>query len=322
MKEQPEFPALALLASRGLLAPDTWKCKRAQVSLKATIDVPMLGTIIEQNGDGLLEDSHMPVGWPLHIDGAVRQCCIHRSATLQELDDMLREYDMKRDSVEINHRAPQWSHNAVWNRKYMEPKTGYTLRQLWADSEPAIGRKSSPSSDVKDSDIRRAVAALADLPSSTLPDSPFILALGTPAAQNVPPQTGTLAQRALEEWERTLCENKAVAILEQMQAGRPALIQKDGGEMLIAIVLDRPLATRRRRCLLRSVWVNVMPERLLSVISGILAGGIPGFRIELCCCYHPLAWPLCVVLCFLGFASFSVAILIMTHKMSSCMLLS
>ena len=27
-----------------------------------------------------------------------------------------------------------------------------------------------------------------------------------------------------------------------MQAGRPALIKKDGGEMLIAIVLDRPLA--------------------------------------------------------------------------------
>jgi len=27
-----------------------------------------------------------------------------------------------------------------------------------------------------------------------------------------------LAQRALEEWERTLCENKAVAILAQMQA--------------------------------------------------------------------------------------------------------
>ena len=62
MKDQPEFPSLELLAARGLLAPDTWKCKRAQVSLKATIDVPMLGTIIEQNGDGLLEDSHMPVG--------------------------------------------------------------------------------------------------------------------------------------------------------------------------------------------------------------------------------------------------------------------
>ena len=33
-----------------------------------------------------------------------------------------------------------------------------------------------------------------------------------------------------------------MAILEQMQAGKPALIKKDGGEMLIAIVLDRPLA--------------------------------------------------------------------------------
>ena len=60
MKDQPEFPSLELLATRGLLAPDTWKCKRAQVSLKATIDVPMLGTIIEQNGDGLLEDSICP----------------------------------------------------------------------------------------------------------------------------------------------------------------------------------------------------------------------------------------------------------------------
>ena len=71
LEEQPEFPALAEVAKRGLLAPDTWSCKRTQISLKVTIDVPMLGTIIEQNGDGLLEQSHMPVGWPLHIDGAI-----------------------------------------------------------------------------------------------------------------------------------------------------------------------------------------------------------------------------------------------------------
>ena len=31
MKDQPEFPSLELLAARGLLASDTWKCKRAQV---------------------------------------------------------------------------------------------------------------------------------------------------------------------------------------------------------------------------------------------------------------------------------------------------
>ena len=78
------------------------------------------------------------------------------------------------------------------------------------------------------------------------------------------------------------------------------------------------VATRRHRCLLRSARVNVMPEWLLSVISGILAGGIPGFRSELCCFFHPFSWPLRVVLCCLRFASFSVAILMMTHKMSSC----
>ena len=242
LREQPEFPALAELAKRGLLAPDTWNCKRAQISLKATMDVPMLGTIIEQNGDGLLEQSHMPVGWPLHIDGAVRQSCAHRDTTLQELDDLLGEYDLKRDLVEINHKAPQWSHNAVWNKRYMEPKPGFALQQLWATSESAITQKTSPSYEVRDNDIRRAVMAITAMPAAALPDSAFILALGTPSLRTVPPQTGSLAQRAIEEWERNLCENKAVAILEQMQAGKPALIKKDGEEMLIAIVLDRPLA--------------------------------------------------------------------------------
>ena len=76
--------------------------------------------------------------------------------------------------------------------------------------------------------------------------APFIQALGTPAALKAPPQTDTLAQRALEEWERTLCENKAVAILAEIQAGRPTIIHKDGGEMLIAIVLDKPLEEAKR----------------------------------------------------------------------------
>ena len=182
----------------------------------------MLGTIIEQNGDGLLEPSHMPVGWPLHIDGAVRQSCAHRDTTLQELDDLLGEYDLKRDLVEINRKAPQGSHNAVWNKRYMEPKPGFALQQLWADSESAVTQKTSPSYEVKDNDIRRAVMAITAAPAATLPESAFLLALGTPALRTVPPQTGSLAQRAIEEWERNLCENKAVAILEQMQAGRPA----------------------------------------------------------------------------------------------------
>ena len=51
--------------------------------------------------------------------------------------------------------------------------------------------------------------------------------------------------------------------------------------------------------------MNVMPERLLSVISGILAGGIPGFRSELCCFYHPLAG---MALCMLVFSPFCLCL--------------
>ena len=201
----------------------------------------MLGTIIEQNGDGLLEEAHMPVGWPLHIDGAVRQRCIHRDTTLQELDDLLSEYDMKRDLAEINRKAPQWAHKSVWNKWYMEPKAGLSLSHLWSNAEADITQKTSWASEIRDSDLRRVASAVTSLPTPKMTDSPFLTALGTSTVRTAPAQQGELAQRAVEEWERNVCENKAVAILNKMQAGKTALIKKDGGEMLIAIVLDKPL---------------------------------------------------------------------------------
>ena len=82
---------------------------------------------------------------------------------------------------------------------------------------------------------------LQHLPRASPPNNVFIQCLGRPQREQAPPQNAALTRRALEEWERTLCENKAVAILEKLQEGRPALFQKDGGAMLIAIVLDRPL---------------------------------------------------------------------------------
>ena len=86
--------------------------------------------------------------------------------------------------------------------------------------------------------------------------------LGKPNRGYIPPQNATLMQRALEEWERTVCQNKAVAILDQLQEGRPALIQEDGGAMLIAIVLDKlPKA--------RSLVDN--PEAFLQEITQLLA---------------------------------------------------
>ena len=57
LSDHPKFEALAEVAKRGLLALETWHCNRPHINLKTTIDVPLLGTVIEQNGDGCLEDS-------------------------------------------------------------------------------------------------------------------------------------------------------------------------------------------------------------------------------------------------------------------------
>ena len=87
-REIPRFQGLEELA--GLMSQQTWLCNRIQLTLKSTIDVPLLGPTIEQNGDGQWEDSLMPVGWPLHIDGAVKQYCLHRENKLQVLSNVLR----------------------------------------------------------------------------------------------------------------------------------------------------------------------------------------------------------------------------------------
>ena len=48
-----------------------------------------------------------------------------------------------------------------------------------------------------------------------------------------------------------------------------------------------------------------MPLGLLYVISGILAGGIPGFRIVLCCFTHSTVWQCDVCVCVFSFVLFS-----------------
>ena len=109
-----------------------------------------------------------------------------------------------------------------------------------------IDRKIAPSYEIRINDIRRVVSFLNTLNPPSAPESPFFCTLGTPAQQQSPPLNSILAQRTQEEWERTLCENKAVAIMQRMQEGKPALIPKECEEILIAIVLDRPLAEAKR----------------------------------------------------------------------------
>ena len=240
-EQMPHFPALEKLAANGFLAVETWNNKRAILNFKATVEIPMLGTMIESHGD-TLEESHMPLGWPISIDGAVRQFCMHKRDTIQELNGMLAEFNLQRSSVEINCNTNLWAHNAVWNKKFMDPAPGQSLQQLWEASEHYICRKASRSREVPEEAIRQMVREIQHLDPANPPDNLFMHCLGRPQRDQAPPQNAELTRRALEEWERTICENKAIALLEQIQEGRPPLFQKEGGSMLIAMVLDRPLS--------------------------------------------------------------------------------
>ena len=80
ISDYPKFEAIAEVAKRGLLAPETWHCNRPYINLKTTIDVPLLGTVIEQNGDGCLEDSLMPVDHCTSMEQLSKRC-IHRTTT-------------------------------------------------------------------------------------------------------------------------------------------------------------------------------------------------------------------------------------------------
>ena len=126
--------------------------------------------------------------------------------------------------------------NGTWN-----PSVGTTWAS-WADHAPDITKKVTNSTDVTLDDIRRVAAVATSKPTVQLPDSVFLRVLGTSEAIRVPPQTGSHAHKATEEWERCICENKAFAIKNKSQAGKTEIIKKDEGEMLVAIALDKSLA--------------------------------------------------------------------------------
>ena len=161
-EQMPDFPALAKLAANGFLAVETWNNKRAILNFEATVEIPMLGTMIENYGD-ILEEAHMPLGWPISIDGAVRQFCMIKKDTIQELNSMLAEFNLQRSSVEINCNTNLWAHNAVWNKKFMDPAPSQNLQRLWDASEHYICRKASRSRDVPEEAIRQMVREIQQL---------------------------------------------------------------------------------------------------------------------------------------------------------------
>ena len=207
LSNHPRFEALEEVAKRGLLAPETWHCNRPHVSLKTTVDVPLLGTVIEQNGDGCLEDSLMPVGWPLH----------------------LTELSNKDASTVPQH----WANPTIFSKPtiWSEILSSWTTRLpsgstrqsgisgTWKSREGIrwsnCGTITKPKSQRKRPTPMRSrlmisteQRVLQRKPSARLPDSMFLRTLGTEDVYTAPPQTGALSLRAAEEWERCICENK------------------------------------------------------------------------------------------------------------------
>ena len=139
--------------------------------------------------------------------GRLISICAHRDKTAQDLDNLLgnttwRETWSRSIAKHPNGLTTQCGTNDIWNQGQISPynNCGRTQSQLYTENIPSY--------EVKDNDIRRAVMTITAVPAATLPESAFLLALGAPALRTVPPQTGSLAQRATEEWNETCVRTK------------------------------------------------------------------------------------------------------------------
>ena len=87
----------------------------------------------------------------------------------------------ERSSVEINRNTPQWSHNSVWNRKYMEPTPCNSC------GETQNPHKTTRSTVVTEDTLRRNVRELQSLPSASPPNNLFLQNLGRPDRGHILP---------------------------------------------------------------------------------------------------------------------------------------
>ena len=110
----------------------------------------------------------------------------------------------------------------------------------------AITRKTSRSNEIQNSNLRRVASAVTSLPTPKMADSPFLKALGTSTIQTSPGRKQESWPKGQLKTGNGTCAKTKLAILNKMQEGKTALIKKDGGEILIAIELDKPLPEARR----------------------------------------------------------------------------
>ena len=104
--DYPKFEAIAEVAKRGLFAPETWHSPVHQPqNIYRTSFRHCYRTKWRRMPRRLAHARRLATA----LDGAVRQKCIHRTTTLRELHELLQACDMKRNLVELNYEAAQWS---------------------------------------------------------------------------------------------------------------------------------------------------------------------------------------------------------------------
>ena len=190
----------------------------------------------------------------------MRQNFVHRDATFQDLAGLLGTCDMKREVIALNPNAAQWKPGAVWNKIFMASAMSKTMREMWREQESDIKGKVTNTVTAKDDGFRRAIQAAAKTRPTTFLSTDFVRTLGTPAELTAPPQSTMHAQRTI--FDRSMCENQAFAILQKIQAGRVPYIKTEGKEMLVAMVLDRPLVEAQNLVRNRDAFIEELVKTL------------------------------------------------------------
>ena len=155
-------------------------------------------------------------------------------------------------------------------KKFMESAITKTMRDMWREQETDLKGKVQNACTVTDDDLHQATRAAAQQRPTTLPPTGFVRMLGTTTEHTAQPQSTLHAERASEDWNRSLCENHAFAILQKVQESKIPYIKKEGRDMLVAMVLDQPLVAQK---LVRDpdafldALVQTMTDKMVHAIS-------------------------------------------------------
>ena len=146
--------------------------------------------------------------------------------------------------------------------------------QLNSIAQPCLLRHETLANKLLE-DITDAAEKIAQQPKAQLPKSEFVRHQGAVKEADAPPQSVELARRASEDYERGLCENRAIEMLQNPREVGENLINQEGREMIVAMAFGRPLADAQRlvespKAFIKEILQTVETAKSHPVISEML----------------------------------------------------